>query len=49
MAWQEKFLKAGDKVKVSVVFRGREMRHTQNGRELLEEAAKRERRIGIIF
>ena len=36
----EKFLKAGDKVKVSVVFRGREMRHTQNGRELLEEAAK---------
>lgn len=36
----EKFLKAGDKVKVSVVFRGREMMHTQSGRELLEEAAK---------
>ena len=36
----EKFLKAGDKVKVSVMFRGREMMHTQNGRALLEDAAK---------
>lgn len=36
----QKFLKAGDKVKVSVMFRGREMMHTQNGRALLEEAAK---------
>jgi len=36
----EKFLKAGDKVKVSVMFRGREMMHTQSGRTLLEEAAK---------
>ena len=36
----QRFLKAGDKVKVSVMFRGREMRHTQQGRELLEEAAK---------
>lgn len=35
-----RFLKAGDKVKVSVNFRGREMMHTQAGRELLEEAAK---------
>ena len=35
-----KFLKAGDKVKVSVMFRGREMMHTQNGRALLEDAAK---------
>lgn len=36
----ERFLKAGDKVKVSVMFRGREMMHTQNGRALLEDAAK---------
>ncbi len=36
----KKFLEAGDKVKVSVMFRGREMMHTQSGRELLEEAAK---------
>ncbi len=36
----QKFLKAGNKVKVSVTFRGREMMHTQSGRELLEEAAK---------
>ncbi|MEG0014616.1 MAG: translation initiation factor IF-3 [Cellulosilyticaceae bacterium] len=34
----QKFLKAGDKVKVSVVFRGREMMHTQRGSELLEQA-----------
>ncbi len=36
----QRFLKAGDKVKVSVMFRGREMMHTQNGRALLEEAAE---------
>jgi len=34
----EKFLKAGDKVKISVVFRGREMMHTQKGAEILEQA-----------
>jgi translation initiation factor IF-3 len=31
-----KFLKGGDKVKVSVRFRGREMAHTELGRELLD-------------
>lgn len=36
----QKFLKEGNKVKVSVMFRGREMMHTQSGRGLLEEAAK---------
>ncbi len=35
-----KFLKAGDKVKISVVFRGREMMHTQKGFVMLEEAMK---------
>lgn len=34
----EKFLKAGDKVKISVVFRGREMMHTQKGIGILEKA-----------
>lgn len=34
----EKFLKAGDKVKISVVFRGREMMHTHKGNTILEEA-----------
>ncbi|PKM93309.1 MAG: translation initiation factor IF-3 [Firmicutes bacterium HGW-Firmicutes-1] len=36
----EKFLKNGDKVKVSVRFRGREMAHTNVGREILLEFAK---------
>ena len=31
-----KFLQGGDKVKVSVRFRGREMAHTELGRELLD-------------
>ena len=31
-----KFLKGGDKVKVSVRFRGREMAHTDLGRDLLD-------------
>jgi translation initiation factor IF-3 len=34
----EKFLKAGDKVKISVVFRGREMMHTHKGVGILEQA-----------
>ena len=34
-----KFLEKGDKVKVSVRFRGREMTHTEIGREVLENFA----------
>ncbi|NLZ46732.1 MAG: translation initiation factor IF-3 [Clostridiales bacterium] len=34
----QKFIKDGDKVKISVVFRGREMMHTQKGSELLQQA-----------
>lgn len=33
----ERFLKAGDRVKVSVRFRGREMGHTELGREVLDD------------
>ena len=33
----QKFLKAGDKVKISVMFRGREMMHTQKGIEILDQ------------
>lgn len=40
MRQAEKFLKAGDKVKVSVRFRGREMAHTSAGREILDGFAK---------
>ena len=32
-----KFLKDGDKVKVSLRFRGRELGHTQLGREVMEK------------
>lgn len=34
------FLQDGDKVKVSVRFRGREMGHTEMGKEVLDEFAK---------
>ena len=34
----QKFLKAGDKVKISVMFRGREMMHTLKGIEILDQA-----------
>lgn len=44
----QRFLKAGDKVKVSVVFRGREMMHTQKGRELLDEAMKMLEDLGDV-
>ncbi|HZP57203.1 MAG TPA: translation initiation factor IF-3, partial [Dehalococcoidia bacterium] len=35
----EKLLRAGDKVKVSVMFRGREITHPEIGRELLQRVA----------
>lgn len=42
-----KFLKAGDKVKISVVFRGREMMHTHRGNELLEQAIALVDEVGV--
>lgn len=36
----ERFLKAGHKVKVTVMFRGREMSHTDRGTELLRQLAE---------
>ena len=42
-----KFLKAGDKVKISVVFRGREMMHTHRGSELLEQAMALVEEVGV--
>ena len=35
----EKFLSEGDKVKITVIFRGRELAHPQLGKELLEKVA----------
>ncbi|MEF9960432.1 MAG: translation initiation factor IF-3 [Niameybacter sp.] len=43
----QKFLKAGDKVKVSVMFRGREMMHTQKGVEILDQAMKLLEEFGV--
>lgn len=44
----QKFLKAGDKVKVSVVFRGREMMHAQpKGTAIIEEAMKVLEEFGV--
>lgn len=36
----KRFLQDGDKVKVSIMFRGREMAHTAQGRALLERVMK---------
>lgn len=43
----QKFLKAGDKVKVSVMFRGREMMHTQKGVEILNQAMGLLEEVGV--
>ena len=43
-----KFLEGGDKVKVTLRFRGREMAHMELGRELLERVAKDVEGIGKI-
>ncbi len=37
----EKFLKAGDKVKVTIMFRGREVTHADLGRQLCEKLTER--------
>jgi translation initiation factor IF-3 len=43
-----KFLEEGDKVKVTLRFRGREMAHMDLGRELLERVAKDVEEVGKI-
>ena len=43
-----KFLENGDKVKVTLRFRGREMAHQNLGRELLERVAEDIKEIGKI-
>ncbi|MCT4557966.1 MAG: translation initiation factor IF-3 [Pelagimonas sp.] len=43
-----KFLENGDKVKVTLRFRGREMAHQQLGRELLERVADDVKEIGKV-
>lgn len=43
-----KFLKDGDKVKVSVRFRGREMHYTQTGFEVLNKFADAVAEVGVV-
>lgn len=43
-----KFLKDGDKVKVSVKFRGREMNYTSLGEEVLEKFAESVKDVGTV-
>ena len=42
------FLESGDKVKVSVRFRGREMGHTEMGRVVLKDFAELTKEVGTI-
>jgi len=44
----EKFLKGGDKVKVTVMFRGREMVHPEIGRALLDRVAEQLKEVSVI-
>jgi translation initiation factor IF-3 len=44
----QRFLEEGDKVKVTVLFRGRELAHPQLGRELLEQMATRLRSVATV-
>ncbi len=43
-----KFLKAGDKVKVSIRFRGREMAHTHLGEGILTRFAEGISEVGVV-
>jgi len=44
----EKFLKSGDKVKVTVMFRGREMVHPEIGRAILEQVSDRLKEVSVV-
>ncbi len=44
----QKFLQNGDKVKVSIRFRGREMRYTLTGKEVLEKFAETLQDLGTV-
>jgi translation initiation factor IF-3 len=44
----EKLLREGDKVKVSVMFRGRELTHPQIGRDLLDRIYDKLKEIAIL-
>ena len=43
-----KFLDAGDKVKLSVLFRGRSITHPELGRELLEQLEEQLKSHGVV-
>lgn len=43
-----RFLEGGDKVKVTMLFRGREITHTDIGREILDRIVKEIEDIGIV-
>ena len=43
-----KFLRSGDKVKVSIRFRGREMAHTENGLTIMQRFAEACEEIGSV-
>ena len=44
----ERFLKKGAKVKVTIMFRGREMAHTEKGREILDRVAQEMEEISRV-
>lgn len=44
----EKFLKGGDKVKVTIMFRGREITHPEGGLALCEKMAARLADVGVV-
>jgi translation initiation factor IF-3 len=44
----EKFLKGGDKVKVTVMFRGRQMVHPEIGRAILEKVATQLKEVSVV-
>jgi translation initiation factor IF-3 len=44
----EKFLKGGDKVKMTVMFRGRQMVHPEVGRNVLERVSDKLKEVSVI-
>ena len=44
----KRFLESGDKVKVTIMFRGRDMRRPENGRKLLEKVTELLEEVAVV-
>lgn len=48
LAHLEKFLKRGDKTKITLIFRGREITHPEKGRQIMDRCVQDLSEVGVV-